>query len=687
MAQFDWQNDPDASAVYTQIYRQAWAQLKPILGESNGANKGVEIANQAMGLYAAGISAGKPVGIVKDETLAQANALIDAVAVENKHEAPNGNATGSGAGSPVVNDADRAKALDQYRTGIDKGQGVYDSILNPRDKGGMPVNDPNARDTFDPVTGRQVSTTLVDDPRRIQATTVNAPDKPITVTAAAPGTIRTTDAVAAGAINPALVTPAQRLQAATQAATQVQGTTLDTGQADESRTAATQALQSLQATSRGEGAAQVRSDAQLKTDLAKVAAAASGAARAARGSERKGALIQTTLQAGEQGAQAVAANAAKNADIALAAQQTVGTQAQGNRAQDLAQAAKRADLEAQQRTLQAQLDAARAAGDAGREQDIRTKMADLDQAMKALNAGATNAANEAAAGRSTAVSLANAGEKNKAEEGGAARFADMSKTNAGFINTAGENDAARRLAAATTTAGIRTDVDKTNVANQTTVDTQNADRLQRGDTANADRRLQAGIANNAGALAANVAGSNQDIAQAKLRMDAQDAIERSAKGLLDENERQAQLAIARQQLQLAQQRGDREAEQSWFDKISSLVTTVGTVAKVVAPVAAVASDIRLKTNIKKASAEDLGELAKALRDSASTWDYRTDKAPDLPEGPQTGFMAQAIQGTKLGKGLVSKRSDGYLQVGVGDLAKMAALLAAHNITEKKGRAA
>jgi hypothetical protein len=595
---------------------------------------------------------------------------------------PNSQA-GSGSGnssSPLVNDADRAKALDQYRTGIDKGQGVYDSILNPRDAGGMPINDPNARNTFDPVTGRQVTTTLVDDPRRVQATAVNAPDKPITVTASAPGAIKTTDAVAAGAINPALLTPAQRLQAATQAATQVQGTTLDTSQSDDSRAAATAALKELQATAQGQGQAQVRSDAQLKLDLAKVSGAAQGLARGARGSERKGALIQGQLTAGEQGAQAVAANAAKNAEVALAAQQTVGTQAQGNRAQDLAQATKRADLEAQQRTLQAQLDAARAAGDAGRAQEITTKLADLDQQVQALNAGATNAANEAAAGRTTTVSLANSQAKNTAQEGGANRIADTSKTNAGFINTAGENDAARRLAAATTTAGLKTDVDKTNVANQTQVDTANADRQQRTDVGNADRNLQAGIANNSGALAANVAGSQQDVAQADLRMRAQQAIEASAKGLLDENERQNQLAIAREQLAIARAKGDREGEQSWFDKISALVTTAATVAKVVAPVAVAASDPRLKTNIKKISDKDLGELAQALRDSASTWEYRGDMAPDLPEGRHAGGMTDAIKATKLGRALVTKRPDGFEQM---DYGQMAALLAAHNITEKK----
>jgi len=668
----------DTTRLWQEVHDRV-VQALPGIGRDAAESIAQKLANGVVGQYENEIKKGTAPGVALQVAQSWEKTWTEQAQKANNVTAPTpSSAPGTGG---QVDDTDRARALDQYRTGIDKGKSVYQGIVD------NPVNDPNARDTFKPVEAQKTGTMFVADPRVNQAATVVAPDKPITATASAAGTLKTTDAVAAGAIDPALLTPAQRLQAATQAATNVQGTRLDTGQADESRTAATQALEALQATSRGEGQAQVRSDAQLKLDLAKAAAAAAGNARSARGSERKGALIQSTLQAGEQGAQAVAANAAKNADIALAAQQTVGTQAQGNRAQDLAQAAKRADLESQQKTLQAQLDAARAAGDAGREQDIRTKMADLDQQVAALNASAKNTANEAAAGRTTAVSLSNATEKNKAGEAGAGRMAEASRFNAGAYNTTNDQDAARRLAAATTNAQTKTTVDQNNVENRTKVALANQAADQSTQQFNSSQGVQVGVANNAGGLAANVAGSNQDIAQAKLRMDAQDAIERSSQGLLTESERQAQLAIARQQLQIAQQRGDREAEQSWFDKISALVTTVGTVAKVVAPAAAVASDIRLKTNIKKASAEDLGELARALRDSASTWDYRTDKAPDLPEGTQTGFMAHAIQGTKLGKGLVSKRDDGYLQVDVGDLAKMAALLAAHNITEKKGRAA
>jgi hypothetical protein len=667
----------DASRLYQQIYNDASAKLTPIMGVDAARARAVQLAGAAQANYVAVRTAGgSPQAAIANSTAGAQSGIADEfkqIGQASPYEQATG-ATGGGA----VNDADRAKALDQYRTGIDKGQSVYQGIVD------NPVNDPNARDTFNPVTGQRTTTTLVDDPHQIKASTVAAPDKPTVATATAAGAIKTADATAAPAINPALLTPAQRLQAATQTATQVQGTGLDTGQADESRTAATQALQALQATSRGQGAAQVRSDAQLKVDLAKAAAVAAGAARGARGSERKGALIQSAISSGEQGAQAVAANAAKTADVALAAEQAVGTQAQGNRAQDIAQAAKRADLESQQRTLQAQLDAARAAGDAGREQDIRTKMADLDQQMQALNAQAKNTAEEAAAGRTTTVSLANAGAKNTAGEGGANRMADASKTNAGFYNTAGENDAARRLAAATTTAGLQTDVAKTNVANQTIVDTQNADRTQRTDVANADRGLQAGIANNAGGLAAVVAGSGQDVAQADLRMRAQQAIEASAQGLLSESERQNQLAIARQQLQIAQQRGDREGEQSWFDKISALVTTVGTVAKVVAPVAVAASDERLKTNIKKVDKKDLRELAKAVQDSLSTYEHRTDLAADLPPGLHLGAMAQALMKTKLGPATVSTRPDGFLQV---DYAKIAAALAAHDVDTKKRRAA
>jgi hypothetical protein len=580
--------------------------------------------------------------------------------------------------SPTVTGDDTAKALDQYRQGITNGQSTLQGIVND------PTNDPNARQTFNPLAAKQTGTLFVADPQKLAAAQVAAPQATGTRLAKAAGAITTTDATAAPAINPALLSPAQRLQAATQAATNVGSTTLDTSQEQQSRDLTNQVLQDQIATSQGKGQAQVRSDAEQAADLAKSASVASGLAHTARGSERRGALLAAESGASEAGAQAVAQNAVTNAQTALNAQGQAAQTAQATRSSDLASATKRADLEAQRTTLQAQLDAARASGDAQRQQEITTKMADLDQQVAALNAGATNTAQEAGAGRATTVSLANSGAKNTAAEAAAGRTTDVSKTNAGAENTTAAQGADRALAAATTNALQTNQVNQNNVGNRTTVALANQVADQKTQQANADRLLQAGSLTNQQGLAANVAGSQEDVAQAKLRMDAQKAIEDSAKGLLDENERQNQLAIARQQLAIAQQKQDQEAQKYWFDEISALVTTVGTVAKAVAPVAAVASDPRLKTNIKPIPEKDLKELAQALRDSASTWTYRTDKAADLPEGEHAGGMTDAIKATKLGRALVTKRHDGYDQL---DYGQMASLLAAHNLTEKKRRTA
>jgi hypothetical protein len=674
------QDQADATAISGEFGKTAVSQFTSAGIPAAAAGS---LANQAMSaVYSSyikwrqnGLPPAKAAEVARQEGQAAVNQSLKDNGADPAKVAP-----GS---SPTVTNADTAKALDQYRQGINNGQSTLQTIIDPRDKGGMPVDDPNARGTFNPLTAKQTGTLFVADPQKLAAAQVAAPQATGTRLAQAAGAIATTDATAAPAINPALVSPAQRLQAATQAATNVQGTSLDTSQEQQSRDLTNQVLQDQLATSQGKGQAQVRSDAQQAADLAKSASVASGLAHTARGSERRGALLAAESGASEAGAQAVAQNAVTNAQTALTAQGQAAQTAQATRSSDLAVAAKRADLDAQRQTLQAQLDAARASGDAQRQQDIATKMADLDQQVAALNAGATNTAQEAGAGRATTVSLANSGAKNTAAEAAAGRSTDVSKTNAGAENTTAAQGADRALAAATTNALQTNQVNQNNVENRSKIALANQAADQSTQQFNSNQGVQVGSLNNQQKLAANVAGSQEDVAQAKLRMDAQKAIEDSAKGLLDENERQNQLAIARQQLAIAQAKQDQEAQKYWFDEISALVTTVGTVAKAVAPVAAVASDPRLKTNIKPIPEKDLKELAQALRDSASTWTYRTDKAADLPSGEHAGGMTDAIKATKLGRSLVTQRPDGYDQL---DYGQMASLLAAHNLTEKKRRA-
>lgn len=578
-----------------------------------------------------------------------------------------------GQGAPTVTDADRAKALNQYREGIDQGQQVRQDIVS------NPINDPNARNTFTPVETRDVKAALTRAPDEVIAERVRLGEKPIAVTATAKGQTQVTDAQAAGVIDTERLTPAQRLQAAQQTATTVQGTGLDTSETSQSRAVGDQAIKDLQETAAGRGAGQLAAEQRAKAQLGQVASAAQGLARTARGADRKAALVAAQGQVAEAGARTVSELAAKEAEGRQAAQVAVGTQALQTRATDLAVAAKKADLEAQRNQLQAQLDAARARGDADAENQVRAKMADLDQQVQALNAQSANAAKEAAAGRSTAVSVTNAGAKNTAAESAAERQTRVSQQNALSQTGNNQQQADRELLAATGNANRGTDTSKFNVGTSQQAQEFNAGQKNTTATGNADRFVGTQTANNQQGLAANVAGSQQDIAQADLRLRAQKAIEDSAKGLLDENERQNQIAIAREQLAIAKQRNDREGEKDWFDKLSALVTGAG---KLAAGIGTLTSDPRAKENVEQVTPKDVEALRKAMRDSMSLYTYKPGRGE--PEGPQVSPMADAVAATKLGKALTRQGPDGLLKL---DLGRATSVLAAFNVGEKKRGAA
>lgn len=205
--------------------------------------------------------------------------------------------------------------------------------------------------------------------------------------------------------------------------------------------------------------------------------------------------------------------------------------------------------------------------------------------------------------------------------------------------------------------------------------------------ANANRDVTVQTTNNAGGLAANVAGADQDIKQKELQIKAQKALEDSAKGLLDEETRQENIKNARAGVELAKAqlaemvRQHRTAEElaAKQQEINEWLSVITGLASVGASVATKTSDVRTKEGIKKISPADLEALGAAVQKSLSTWKYKPGQ--DLPEGEQSGVIADDLIKTRLGKTLVSENEDGIKQV---DMGTLATLLAAASLKRKKG---
>ena len=208
-------------------------------------------------------------------------------------------------------------------------------------------------------------------------------------------------------------------------------------------------------------------------------------------------------------------------------------------------------------------------------------------------------------------------------------------------------------------------------------DLTQAGQLADVDAQNANRDLTAATTRNDQALRAQGQDEDQRVANERLKLDASKAATDAAQGLLTENARQEQIAFARQQLQQAKDQADR---QFWGNIITSLLsgaTAVGAAA-VGKPTT---SDERAKENISPVKQGDLNALAKAVRGSLATWNYK--RAEDGPAGERAGPMAQDLEKTRLGKTVVSEREDGTKQV---DYGQLATLLAAATVKARKREA-
>lgn len=191
----------------------------------------------------------------------------------------------------------------------------------------------------------------------------------------------------------------------------------------------------------------------------------------------------------------------------------------------------------------------------------------------------------------------------------------------------------------------------------------NVGEANKAATGNVDRAASVATSNNAQGLAANVAGSEQSVKQAELRLKIQDAVEKSAQGLLNEAQRQELIDQARTKLDQAQQeinemrRRNMRQEQleSKQQEINGWLALLQTATSIGTAVVTKTSDRRAKTDIKPVKDRDLMALAEACEKSLST--YRYKKGEGKGDDEHASAMAQSIRKTKLGKKYVVQDGD------------------------------
>jgi hypothetical protein len=94
----------------------------------------------------------------------------------------------------------------------------------------------------------------------------------------------------------------------------------------------------------------------------------------------------------------------------------------------------------------------------------------------------------------------------------------------------------------------------------------------------------------------------------------------------------------------------------WSELASIGVTAAMVYIQMAAPVAAVASDERLKTDIEEVTDGDIDEFFDAF--TPKSFRYKHPEDPHQSAGEKVGMMAQDVRDTKLGKKLFSDREDG-----------------------------
>lgn len=309
---------------------------------------------------------------------------------------------------------------------------------------------------------------------------------------------------------------ARRLEAARQAGVTAQG-------ADTTR---------LTDVAEGRGAVNDQAEALLRLQSMRAAQQRQGLINQARGGERRGLRRQELANAGQLDLELADKIVAQRADRQLQA------------------TTKLADLDQQTKQLQAQLDQAKAQNDQAAINDINKKMADLDQERARVNAELRQ---------------------------DAAKFSETQRVDVAKFS------ATQRLAAETSIANLdqqiriqqsnldqaraRGDADAMNLAAQKIADLNfqreqtNAQLAQDAGKFNTTTGVEVQKSEQDLGLRAQDQEEKQRVEDARLRIEAQKALEASAQGLLNEDQRQQSLKMAYQQLDLAERRFQAEVDQ------------------------------------------------------------------------------------------------------------------------------
>lgn len=575
------------------------------------------------------------------DTIAQPSSIPPGTQAGAPAAVPGGDPTG---GQGAVTRDDVKQATDVYRGNIQQGQDLYGELLK------NPVNTPNARNVgrkivgyqpkfgpdgkpvwkIDPATGKPLIDPnapgagpdggLVQEMEPVYGDFQGVQQRNVTAAQQGAFTPVTAGSVTAGTVG------------ARDVGATVAGAIDPLTAALQERTAVQGAdVAGLQEIAAGRGPAALAAALRDRQAVQRMAQVAGGAAAQARGSERRGARALGLLQGGEAALQMHDQSQIRAQDAATAATTEI------------------ARIDQTTKNLQAQLDAARRANDQNAINTINAQLAQLKAQRDEFNARLVT----------------------ETDTGNADRTLTADTTNVANRLTADRSNADRDLTAATTNQGAQTSRDQFNAGQTNTVAAQNADRGVTVDTTNI-REERAGIE----------AGSAQDVAQTDLRIKIQKAREDSARGLLDEAQRQELirqaregLRIAQEQLKLAKDEASRKAKQDEINGWLALLQAATTIGTSVAT-----SDVRAKERIEKIDRKELGKLTSAVSDSLSTWRYK--KGEGLGSKEHAGVLAQSIEKTKLGKAAVSEGEGGRKQV---NYAVLATLLAAAALERKKAR--
>lgn len=555
--------------------------------------------------------------------------------------APGGPAAPSPGGSPQVTTADRGDAIDAYRDAITKANTTYAGANTH-------VSNPSPSSVVKPVTS------VVDPMKTAQATEQNV----------ALGSVRRANAAVAdpndfARTGAALADPNSAFTAANPAsmaasqASAAQAGVVPLEQAKQEEVRRLQLENVGRLTEAAEGRGPVADAAKARIELAAKRGYenALGIANQARGDERGSIRRQVALKHSGDVIEAGLGLEERAASDRMGAAQALAGSLQGARETDVGVASKSAELESQRQALNAQLATAVAQGNRDAENTIKAKLAELTSQINIVNATERN--------KLIAKNLDNQQSSNLADAKASNDVRERNQTNTQRTGELNATEANKILDAN---------------ANRTTQTGQFNVTQQNNTQARADQQgFDSQNLNNQTGLDVSKLTEDQRIANERLKLDITEAATKAASGLLDQENKDKYLKIAQEQQKLARQRGDREGEKFWFDKIAAILGTVAQVGTMI-------SDPKAKKNIEKIDPADFAELGRAILGSASTYDY---KDPKNGAKRQTGAMADKIQETKLGKHAVTKAPDGTLQIDVGAALGFMAL-ACQNYEKSKG---